>query len=85
MKAAVIFLIFQFQFKMLEYMGCWKLDLNNNSKIINPVDLNGVNDKVLSRDYKTLDNFLADIEWIHHNCHIYFSGMFDIIIEFTGN
>lgn len=61
---------------MLEYMGCWKFDLNNNNKIINPIDLSIVNEKVMSRDYNTLVEFLVDIEWIYHNCFIYFSGEF---------
>lgn len=60
---------------MLEFMDCWSPRPNaNGSNIINPVDLNRINERVESKDYNSLDEFVVDIEWIHHNCHVYFSG-----------
>lgn len=58
---------------MLEFMDCWSAGTNEN-KIINPVDLNRINEKIESKDYSSLDEYLIDIEWVRHNCHVYFSG-----------
>lgn len=59
---------------MFEYMGCWKFEPNDNKKIINPIDLNEINQIIQSSGYNSLEACIADIEWIHHNCFVYFSG-----------
>ncbi|XP_055306301.1 uncharacterized protein LOC129570629 isoform X2 [Sitodiplosis mosellana] len=61
------------KFKMFEYMGCWKFEPNDNRKIINPIDLNEINANIQSNTYNSLEACIADIEWIHHNCFVYFS------------
>lgn len=62
------------QYRMLEYMDCWKAGTNGENKVINPIDLSRINERIESHDYSSLDEFLIDLEWIHHNCHVYFSG-----------
>lgn len=47
---------------------------NNNTKIINPIDLTAIKENVQSDAYEYAEEYLADIEWIHHNCFVYFSG-----------
>lgn len=65
-----------FQFKMFEYLDYIKLGSNNNSclKIINPIDLSTIKQNIQSNVYECQYKYLLDIEWIHHNCFVYFSG-----------
>lgn len=40
--------------------------------IINPLDLNVIDEKVSDSMYKSAFEFYADIKWIQHNCTILF-------------
>lgn len=62
------------QFKMFEFLECLKLSTNNNTKIIKSMDLTEVREKITSNAYDCIEECLDDIEWIHHNCYIYFTG-----------
>ena len=59
---------------MFEFMGCWKFESSDNRKIINAIDLSEINANIQSNLYNSLEACIADIEWIHHNCFVYFSG-----------
>lgn len=42
--------------------------------IVNPIDLPKIKEKVKS--YKSLDEFFADVQWIVHNCKVFYKGDF---------
>lgn len=64
---------YHFKFTMLEHLECWKSQ-QSGKKLVNPIDLNGINDKIKANAYQTIEEYLVDLEWVHHNCHVYFSG-----------
>ncbi|XP_031639274.1 protein kinase C-binding protein 1-like [Contarinia nasturtii] len=39
--------------------------------IVNPISLTSISDNI--KAYRTFDEFLADIHWIHHNCRILYT------------
>lgn len=43
-------------------------------KILNPIDLEIVNEKVNDGVYWSLIEFMADILWIQHNCRVLNEG-----------
>lgn len=65
-----------FQFKMFESLDCLRFGSNNSNttNIINPIDLTTIKNKVTSNAYDCFEEYLIDIEWIYHNCFVYFSG-----------
>lgn len=50
-------------------------------KILNPIDLEIVNEKVNDGVYRSLIEFMADILWIQHNCRIINGGKLAFEIE----
>lgn len=42
--------------------------------IINPIDLNLIEEKVTDSKYESTMEFIVDIKWILHNCGIAFKG-----------
>lgn len=41
--------------------------------IINPINLNNIDEKISANKFLSTEAFVSDIKWILHNCNIYFS------------
>lgn len=59
---------------MLEFLNCLEFSANNNAKVIKPMDLTVVKEKITSNAYESMEECVNDIEWIYHNCFVYFTG-----------
>lgn len=65
----------EIQFKMFEYLDYLTFGSNyNNTKIIHAMDLSTIKENVRSNAYECLEEYQVDIEWIYHNCFVYYSG-----------
>lgn len=42
----------------------------NENKLINPIDLDKIKEKVEANEYKTPEEFFVDIKWAQHNVFI---------------
>ena len=52
--------------------------------IFNPMSLGMIKTKILRKEYRSLDSFLADLKWIQHNSHVFESAkLYDIADEFV--
>lgn len=62
-------------FEYLDFQKFGKCNNNNNcDKIINPMDLSTIKEKITSNEYEWIEECSIDIEWICHNYCVFFEG-----------